>query len=294
VPTVDLPYVDAALDHLASGGPPTWWRHLHWGLFDDAETDDDSPERYYAAAEALVDRILEVGEVGDGTRVLDVGCGFGGTLDHLARRHPGCRLAGLNIDGRQLRWARRLVGDGGDGGDGDGDDRDDGGDGGDGDRRVSWIQADGCALPVAERSLDHVLAVECIFHFPSRRSFFREAARVLRPGGTLALSDFLVAPGALGSFVEAGEAAGLGERTWYGQSRKPLTSAGYGRLARGAGFDLLVDDDVTARTLPTYAARRRLYREAGASDGVSTIDGLEALAVAGGWEYHVLSFRKRL
>jgi SAM-dependent methyltransferase len=274
VPTVDLPYVDAALDHLASGGPPTWWRHMHWGLFDDPSVDDDSPERYYAAAEALVERILGAGEVADGTRILDVGCGFGGTLDHLATRKRGCRLAGLNIDGRQLHWARQLVR-------------------GAGDAPVSWVQADGCALPVADGSLDHVLAVECIFHFPSRRRFFKEAARVLRPGGTLAMSDFLVAAGALGAFVETGEAAGLGERTWYGQSRKPLTPAGYGRLARGTGFDVLVDEDVTARTLPTYAARRRLYREAGAPDGITTIDGLEALAMAGGWEYHVLGFRKR-
>jgi SAM-dependent methyltransferase len=290
VPTVDLPYVDAALENLESGGPPTWWRHLHWGLFDDPDVDDDSPERYYAAAEALVERILEAGEVGEageagvaghGARVLDVGCGFGGTLDHLRRRNPGARLTGLNIDGRQLHWARRLVGEGAD--------ESPAGPGG----PVSWVQADGCALPVADGSLDHVLAVECIFHFPSRRRFFREAARVLRPGGTLALSDFLVAAGSLGQFVATGEAAGLGGSSWYGQSRKPLTSAGYARLGRGAGLDLLVDEDVTARTLPTYAARRRLYRSSGAADGVATIDGLEELATAGGWEYHVLGFRRR-
>ena len=29
-----------------------------------------------------------------------------------------------------------------------------------------------------DSSLDHVLAVECIFHFPSRKAFFREAERI--------------------------------------------------------------------------------------------------------------------
>jgi hypothetical protein len=37
---------------------------------------------------------------------------------------------------------------------------------------------------------------------------------------------------------------------------------------------------------------RRIYNEAGAPDGVATIDGVEQLAVAGGWEYHVLAYRK--
>jgi hypothetical protein len=83
---------------------------------------------------------------------------------------------------------------------------------------------------------------------------------------------------------------GLGD--WYGRSASPLTGAAYERMGRGVGLSRLVDDDITARTLPTYPAMRRIYTEAGADDGVSTIDGVEQLAVAGGWEYHVLAFRK--
>jgi hypothetical protein len=37
---------------------------------------------------------------------------------------------------------------------------------------------------------------------------------------------------------------------------------------------------------------RRIYEESGAADGVATIDGVEQLARGGGWEYHVLAFRK--
>ena len=43
-------------------------------------------------------------------------------------------------------------------------------------------------VPLATGSVDHVLAVECVFHFPSRKAFFREAARVLRPGGHAVLT----------------------------------------------------------------------------------------------------------
>jgi SAM-dependent methyltransferase len=271
---VNFPYIDAEIEQMTEGAtPPEHLRHFHWGLFDDPTEADDGTERYVAAATALTERILTAAGVADGRRILDVGCGFGGTLDHVRTLYDGCRLTGLNIDLRQLQWGRRLLGDGAGG------------------TPIGFVTGDGCRLPVATASVDHVLAVECVFHFPSRKAFFREAARVLPPGGTLALSDFVLAPGALSSVTSNVTALGLGD--WFGRSAAPLTSDGYLRLGRGCGFDLVVDEDVTSRTLPTYPALRRLYREAGSPDGVATIDAVEELALAGGWQYHVIAFRRR-
>jgi SAM-dependent methyltransferase len=268
----NLSYVDDALEQMRDGDVPPFWRHFHWGLFDDPEVADDSPERYFAAAEALTERVLEAGEVADGRRILDVGCGFGGTLDHIKGRNRDCQLAGINVDERQLRQARQLLGAPAD---------------------IRFVTADGCKLPIADRTLDHVLAVECIFHFPSRKRFFREAARVLRPGGTLALTDFLSPPGFLRAVAQRMEVAGLGDESFYGYMARPRTSESYERLGRALGLDLLVDDDVTARTLPTYPALRRLYSATDATDGIRAVAGLEELAHSGALGYHVLSFRRR-
>ena len=273
--TVNLPYVDSALDHMDQGGPTAFWQNLHWGLYPGPDAADDSPEGYVAAAAALTEHVVAAAGVADGRRVVDVGCGFGGTLAHVRERFPRTRLTGVNIDVRQLRWARRLLADGAPSAAG---------------AAPALVTADGCRLPIADGSADHVLAVECIFHFPSRKAFFREAARVLRPGGTLAITDFLLSPGGLAQFVaKTGE---LAPSDWYGHSSAPITSAAYERLGRSTGFDLVIDDDVTARTLPTYPARRRLYREAGAAEGVATIDRVEALALDGAYRYHVVAWRR--
>ncbi len=79
---------------------------------------------------------------------------------------------------------------------------------------------------------------------------------------------------------------------FYGHNTAPLSPEGYGRVARGGGLELVVDDDITARTLPTYGAMRRLYLEAGMVDGGRATDELELLARQGLVEYHILAFAK--
>jgi SAM-dependent methyltransferase len=48
---------------------------------------------------------------------------------------------------------------------------------------------DAVRIPLADGSVNGVISVEAAFHFRSRKRFFAEARRVLRPGGVLTMSD---------------------------------------------------------------------------------------------------------
>jgi SAM-dependent methyltransferase len=273
----DLPYFDQIIERLeiepGSVLGEAFRRHVHWGCYEDPARADDSLVGYVAAAENLTRRICNAAGMGERFHVLDAGCGFGGTLAYLDEQWTGCRLVGLNIDGRQLDRARSraCTREG---------------------TFLAFLEGDACKLPLAPGVFDVVLAVECIFHFPSRKQFFRDAARVLRPGGMLALTDFVLAPGAAEPYGRWAGSSEVAESGFYGSNRMPASAESYGRIAVRSGLRTVVDDDITANTLPTYPAMRRVYEEAAVPDGVLATDYLEALASKGWVQYHVMSFEK--
>ena len=153
-------------------------RHVHLGYWDStppSATRVDPSE--FAQAQARLDAVvLDTARVQDGDAVLDVGCGFGSSVQGVDAGHSRMRLTGINVDPRQLDICRELKSARG--------------------NRLTWVQADACCLPFTDGSFDAVLCIEAMFHFRSRRRFFSEAARVLRPGGSCAGSDIVISPDA--------------------------------------------------------------------------------------------------
>ena len=271
-----LPYFDQLLARFAAGDPDLercFGRHVHWGYWPDPAVD---PERaragFAAAAEALSQRLLQRAAIRAGERVLDVGCGFGGTVASLNAGWQGLELTGLNLDPRQIARARRLVQPRGD-------------------NRISWLVGDACALPLASASQDVVLAVECIFHFPSREHFLAEVARVLRPGGRLVLSDFVpIAPLALAWRRLRAPGARAVFNATYGPVDCSWDRHHYRRQARRLGLQLCADHDITAHTLPTYPVVRQLFEAMGAPQAVRDTARIECLSRWGLLRYRILAF----
>jgi SAM-dependent methyltransferase len=177
------PYFDFLIDGFRRGAVG---RSVHLGYWDAPLADPARPAEpgEFARAQARLDAVLlELAELRSGQSVLDVGCGFGGTLERIDRHLEGMCLVGVNVDPRQLAICEGLRPRAG--------------------NRMLWRHGDACRLALPDASFDRVLCVEAMFHFASRRAFFREAARVLRPGGLLVASDLRVRPSARALAVPA-------------------------------------------------------------------------------------------
>jgi ubiquinone/menaquinone biosynthesis C-methylase UbiE len=91
---------------------------------------------------------------------------------------PQGRLVGLDIQPEMLaRFRRKLA---------RADHRDIG--------NVALVRGDAMALPFADDSFDLVYAVSALPEVPDRRKALAEVKRVLRPGGTLALTELIFDP----------------------------------------------------------------------------------------------------
>src|SRR5438477_481310 len=88
--------------------------------------------------------------------------------------------------------------------------------------RVQWQEADALSLPFADQQFDHIVCQFGVMFFPDKVAAFREAMRVLRPGGRFLFSVWATARAASGMWWSrwSGNSCHGAPHRW---SRRPTT-----------------------------------------------------------------------
>jgi cyclopropane fatty-acyl-phospholipid synthase-like methyltransferase len=235
---------------------PGW---LNLGLWEGPGSEDEAAD----ACRRLV-TTLAMALPGDGV-ILDVGNGLGTQDPLIAETARPRRLVAVNITEWQLAAGRARLRE----------------------AAAAPVAGDAARLPMAAGTVDGVISVEAAFHFRSRKAFFDECYRVLRPGGVLSMSDIStqrwpVSPGEVIS--------GLTQLRVFGLRRSMAMTAGQiAAAARAAG---LAEVEVTACGDRVIAPALRLTAErlAGAMTAPA---GQQAAARLLLWQVNLL-WRRRI
>lgn len=225
---VDVGRVRAHYDRLAHLYRLFWGEHLHHGYFENGE----SPAR---AQIQLMERLAGIAEIPHGARVLDIGCGVGGSAMWLAKR-SGCDVTGLTISPVQAgiaskKAASRGLSD-----------------------RARFEVRDANLWEPDPEAFDAVWIMESSEHFPDKPGFFDRCARTLKPGGTLAVAAWLRRDGEMRE-DEAPLIAAVAEAM---MSASLDTLSDYRRWMGDAGLTVTAAEDIARQVAPTWSHCARI------------------------------------
>ncbi len=149
-----------------------WWKgHETLGLHDGYyEKGTKNFEEALLNMNDLVGRLLEL-KYDRPVRILDAGCGVGGTSIYLGNKFPNAKFTGITISPKQIEWATKFA-----------KERNI-------NKNANFLLNNYMKTEFPDEYFDGVFALESMDYAPDKRAFLKEMNRILKPGGTLVVID---------------------------------------------------------------------------------------------------------
>ena len=138
---------------------------LHFGYYDEKATD------HHRSVIRANEVLAEMGNIPRGARIVDAGCGLGHSTLWLAE-HFNARVTGITIVPRQVNTMQKFIAK-------------------NGIKNVDFLEASYFDMPFEDNSIDVVWSIEAVCHAQDKSQFYKEAYRVLKPGGKLLIGENL-------------------------------------------------------------------------------------------------------
>ena len=147
------------------------WGETTMNNYGFAPAEGGGPERFQLQLYGELLKLLNVSPVESGfERVVEISCGRGGGLHHLARRlPPSTRLIGLDFSAHAIAFCQRRYAPV---------------------ANLCFVRGNALQLPFNEGAIDVVVSVEASHAYGDDAAFLREVARVLPPGGRFLYADY--------------------------------------------------------------------------------------------------------
>jgi tocopherol O-methyltransferase len=196
-----------------------WGEHVHHGYW---TTGRETKEE---AQLALTEHLAHAATIKRGSKILDVGCGFGASSLYLAQKYQA-ETTGITISPVQVQMAQAAAAQAG--------------------VPSQFVLMDADALHFDE-VFDVIWSIESISHYTDKPTFFKQATQLLKPHGTMAVTDWF-------------KKENLSEAE-YAQDVVPIekgmlvalhTMTDYACLLKSNGLSIVKSEDLSKQTSKTW------------------------------------------
>lgn len=154
-----------------------WGEHIHLGYYSAEDMEAGWTKKNFIQAKYdFVDEMMKLGGIDPvsckNAKVLDVGCGVGGTSRYLAKKlGEGSQVTGITLSPNQVKRAQELAEE-------------------QGVNNANFEVMNALAMTYPDNSFDVVWACESGEHMPDKEKYINEMMRVLKPGGKYVMATW--------------------------------------------------------------------------------------------------------